>query len=744
MPEQIAIPLPGCAPEPLMAYLKGIGVLRLVAEQQDPAARGSWGPSGFILTSSLNDQNLLAFFLQAYAPTPIVAPWGARTGFYDTPSERAARNALDVIRATRDTRFTQFREAVEAVRGLLSRLGMTEKPKETDKLRLLRECRAWLPETMLPWLDACYVLTTDSRAFPPLLGTGGNDGSADFTSNFMQHLRYVLIEVRDSEALLSAALFQRESGGLVEDKSPGQYHPGGIGGPNATQGFEAMALVNPWDYILMLEGTLLFAGAAARRFGPEGKGGATYPFWVRTSGTAYGSASASDEKGGVSRGEVWMPLWTRPATLPEVGHLLAEGRAQVGRRQARNGVDFARAVAGLGVDRGIAAFQRYGLLKRSGKAYLAAPLGRIAVDGSRVTVAELLLELDPWLDRFRRAASGDRVPAGCASSLRNLDRAIFAACVHGAPRHVQEVIMALGDAEATLARSPRFRGDPKNKLRPLANFSPRWLRLCDDRSPGFRLAAAFASIQGDRDGKVGPIRCHLEPVTTSRKGLDWTVADHSVAWSGREPKRDLAAVLERRILDARRESLESLPLWGPVQASLSDVHAFVEHRLDDLRLARLAVGLATLRWSDFRRAEHALEPVEELAPADLSRAYALLKLVHLPGALEWRGGRLHLILGPNSTGVRVRPEPSLARLLVAGRPAEACERAARRLCVSGFIPLGTHRGGGGMPWEVAEPRDAARIAAALIFPVKDVWALGKVVLRPPEFHAVAVAEEERK
>ena len=77
MPEQIAIPLPGCAPEPLMAYLKAIGVLRLVAEQQDPAARGSWGPSGFILTSSLNDQNLLAFFLQAYAPTPIVAPWGS-------------------------------------------------------------------------------------------------------------------------------------------------------------------------------------------------------------------------------------------------------------------------------------------------------------------------------------------------------------------------------------------------------------------------------------------------------------------------------------------------------------------------------------------------------------------------------------------------------------------------------------------------------------------------------------------
>ena len=34
--------LKGCTPEPLMNYLKALGILRLVAEQRDPNAQGCW------------------------------------------------------------------------------------------------------------------------------------------------------------------------------------------------------------------------------------------------------------------------------------------------------------------------------------------------------------------------------------------------------------------------------------------------------------------------------------------------------------------------------------------------------------------------------------------------------------------------------------------------------------------------------------------------------------------------------
>lgn len=37
--------LDGCAPTPLAHYLKALGVLRLVAEQLDPQARGWWEES---------------------------------------------------------------------------------------------------------------------------------------------------------------------------------------------------------------------------------------------------------------------------------------------------------------------------------------------------------------------------------------------------------------------------------------------------------------------------------------------------------------------------------------------------------------------------------------------------------------------------------------------------------------------------------------------------------------------------
>ena len=48
MPE---IALKGCTPEPLMSYLKTLGVFRLVAEQADPDARLYWSDGVAHLTS---------------------------------------------------------------------------------------------------------------------------------------------------------------------------------------------------------------------------------------------------------------------------------------------------------------------------------------------------------------------------------------------------------------------------------------------------------------------------------------------------------------------------------------------------------------------------------------------------------------------------------------------------------------------------------------------------------------------
>ena len=85
------IDLHGCTPEPLMSYLKALGVFRLVAEQADPAATMSWHGGACRLHTTLDRDGLTDFFLNGYCPTPVVGPWGARSGFFPGSSESSAR-----------------------------------------------------------------------------------------------------------------------------------------------------------------------------------------------------------------------------------------------------------------------------------------------------------------------------------------------------------------------------------------------------------------------------------------------------------------------------------------------------------------------------------------------------------------------------------------------------------------------------------------------------------------------------
>lgn len=181
MPELI---LHGCTPEPLMSYLKALGVLRLVSEQADSEARGAWRGGTFILLSALDETGLTRFFLEEYKPTPIVAPWAGGSGFFGQDN----RKAVDVIAASLSSRMQGYRTLIEQVRAILKNEGQTTKPSDTAKERLLRRYRRELPDEFLFWMDSALVLQEEGQAFPPLLGTGGNDGRLDFTQNFMQRL----------------------------------------------------------------------------------------------------------------------------------------------------------------------------------------------------------------------------------------------------------------------------------------------------------------------------------------------------------------------------------------------------------------------------------------------------------------------------------------------------------------------------------------------------------------------------
>jgi len=364
-----------------MAYLKALGIFRLISEQKDATARAWWKNDSFLLHSALDRDALVDFFLNEYRPTPIVSPWNGGGGFYPKDNSKA----MKTIERQDSLRFRLWQEVIaESKQVLLQSQKLQGAAKKDPKKWILGQCRVRLPDDALGWLDATYVLTSGGAKYPPLLGTGGNDGRLEFSNNFMQNivLALNLDQQRNGKAItlsqLVATLFNEDSPQLIRKRSTGFYNPSSVGGANASVGFNDESLTNPWDYVLMFEGALLFAGAAARRLSAQTSSKAVYPFAVDSSAAGYGT-SVDSEYGDSSRSEFWAPLWDRPANSKELEYLVSEGRAQIGRRQVSSGTDFARAIAGLGTERGVSQFQRYGFLVRNGLAYLAAPLGRFIV-----------------------------------------------------------------------------------------------------------------------------------------------------------------------------------------------------------------------------------------------------------------------------------------------------------------------------------------------------------------------------
>jgi CRISPR-associated protein Csx17 len=723
MPEVV---LKGCTPEPLMHYLKALGVLRLVAEDAehgDPLARGRWRNDAFVLVSRLSEEALQNFLLHYYCPTPILAPWAGGSGFFSGDNIKF----VDALANSATKRFEGYRDAISLVRTILREEGIREKPTGETKSRLLRMYRGRLPEQVIRWMDAAMALQDDAQSFAPLLGTGGNDGRLDFTQNFMARLGTLRLDraepVGDSSRWLRSALFAVPTAGLG-DAAVGQFSPGRAGGPNATQGMEGAPTDNPWDFVLMLEGALVIAGAVVRRAGTAAGARGSFPFTVRSRDV--GSTSTAAAESADSRGELWLPLWARSVSLRELELLFGEGRADTGSGAARDAVDFARAVATLGVDRGIQSFSRVRLLKRSGKAFLAVSSRRVQVIAR--PSADLIREVDPWLERLRRACSGDKVPARVSAALRSIDEAIFEFCTHGGRRHFQGILIALGVAERALATSVRF--TKESRLEPLAGLSPAWVEAADlpDDSE-FEIALALAGVH-DPKHVIGSLRTNLESVTLHRNArrhafAKWAERDRAVVWNAADLCANLTSVLERRVMDGARSGCADLPLSSPSAASPSSIIAFLHGQLDEQRIERLVWGLMLVDRGGMgsRRSSLQSRPVQGDAYPPL---YALLKLLFLPVPIVPMGGGIGggwRLATFGESGVRIRPEPAVLALLRSGRVGEAACIAMRRLRASGLSPIPHRRSGGPSRDDVwrevrLTPREGQRLSASLLIPLR--------------------------
>jgi len=741
--------LDGCTPTPLASYLKALGILRLISsdanhvggQAADPKARGWWEDERFHIRTTLDRAVLYRFFLDDYAPSPIIAPWNGGSGFYpnDNKDGFGPLAAESVAK-----RFRLFAEAVGIASHAVSRHALAEPPKNYAKIELVSTLRAEYPDRALDWLDAVVSLSSNDLAYPSLLGTGGNDGRLDFTNNFMRRLVSKsektpgLFDVStglptiDTEPALARSLFDVQSRGLISAKI-GQFAPGAAGGPNGTNGYRAESLINSWDFVLMLEGAIAFASVATRRHQSTSKSQASFPFSVRIVGAGWGAVDATDEN--KARSEFWAPLWSQPATYREIGALLAEGRAVLRGHTARDGLEFARAATTLGVSRGISAFERYVFLERAGNNHLATPLGRFNASTRPHTDLISDLEVDGWLENVQRYV-------GRTTSPRRLQDALFQMTDAGQNQEgARNALIALGE----FVRWMTFNRNLRETLRPPPVVSHTWNCEADDDSPEFRVAAALAGLglagrseggaapatTGVVDESAGaqdppralPMALHLVPIdkdgySTGRRS-EWSknAMAPSVVWGTGSLVTNMIAVLERRLVEATIHGLPDKPFSGAAHARLDDVAAFLSGDFDDARCAALLAGLIWVRPSHLRMKTNA--PVSPVA-----FAYAALKPIFTPDDALRRIGVL--------TGTERLPvPPELVPQLSAGgdrRDGHASDTAVRialaRARGSGIPSLFDPTRSGGRPGTTERSHYGAgissdRLAAALLIPIGD-------------------------
>jgi CRISPR-associated protein Csx17 len=355
-----------------------------------------------------------------------------------------------------------------------------------------------------------------------------------------------------------------------------------------------------------------------------------------------------------------------------VEQLLGEGRAEWRHRPARSGLDFARAAATLGVDRGIDAFQRHVFAERLGQSPIAVPAGRVRV--SRRDGVDTLAGLDPWLDRVRR------VPVtAVATQCRAVEQALFVHARTGMAADLASVFAAVGACHETVARSGAARRDTaplvlRHGETVLAALAPA-LRV----DAALRVAVALAAAHDPgAAATLGGLRPCLSPVGADRGRPMWTSGPAPAALRGgfafavaeaarrrgfpRADNQDDAAAVRGVRLGFER---------GPALAA-ADLTTLATGQFDECRAGDLLAGLLTVDWSSVTLTRlPGGGPYSRDPAVDLLVPFTSDGLVTVTGA---EGTRLPALV----------PDAAWSALLRAGHTGRVLADAARRIRISGL------------------------------------------------------------
>lgn len=588
----------------LAVQLAGYGLIRVLAEQIDPAVRSHFDGSALVLDSIVED--VASWLVDVYRPTPVLSPWKEGSGF--GAKDKTPREALSRLLDLPTARVDEFRHSYAAVAPIAEQA----RSVNWSKARVVVAVRNACPDSMLPWVDASVVVLSDDKlGFPPIFGSGGNDGNLDFSTNFHQRLLEVLEDSPKQRAAIHALAVDLLTGTATAPLSKaavGQFDPAGTGMPNSAPTGAAESVVNPWVFVLMVEGAMLFASAPARRLSADAGIATRAAMTFMTHGDAAGSVTAAP--GEDSRGEIWAPSWNRSLSFAAVRQIFNEGRAVWRGRTASTSGQMYLAASSQGVASGVAAFERYTIVKRNGKSYAAVRTDEVTVRGDSAT--KVVEDVEEWPERVRNASLSGSI----ARPLREFTNArVEVARLTPGPKQVEAIramLSAITDLELAISRSSRGKEAVGARRVPGADSlnalfgRPEWAVHLARRE--FRIALGLASFRTRPlvDAPNGRALRHILLAHDSDgRRTSWREKPLVSGYA----QRDLVAVLgdvttwltttaQYTVTGPSSDSRPlgvSLPTSG-VAVAWSDLHAWVGGRLDEAELACWLHALIALDW----------------------------------------------------------------------------------------------------------------------------------------------------
>lgn len=691
----------GLRADSFLGYLKTIGIARTVAMQFDPDVKVRLTDDGAAISTVRSREAFERFFRDTYAPTPILNPWNKGGGVAKRSKSPSADELVHRIERTTSDRWRPYRDAIVAARSAVDLAEAHSVTKDADKKKLLVALyRARCPESAIAWIDTAVILGAKDATFPPIVGSGGNDGRLDFGVTFADFALKVMDDGPargvDRAALLFDALEGSSTAALVSG-SLGQYAPATSIMFNLGNGALGDGFVNPWDYVFAVEGAVAFAGAIAKRANTGER--ATAPFSFTSIAAGFGTASSGEE----TRGELWLPVWSGTATWPAISALLRRGRLEVdlsserrtSTRSARNSLDAVHGALTLGTTAGVDRMERIVFAARNGLAYAGMRAGTIRVSERRdPAIASLNRDTLQWVTRTAALQIGAQASEAIRAYESMLYRYSAVRLDDRTQRTVafQEVIAALGTVARTVALAP-----PKDH-HPLPFLDAALLERdgpLDDGSAEHRIARALASLRYSR--RIQPSESIRFDLFAERfeGGRPAYGSDRKSLWRP-DTLALLSGIAERRAREAGAATDDGLSNT-PVHAYASDFEALLSRNIDQDRLGRLVLGYCLIhpgRGAGDPNARRTSQPhdVSELADEERTStasqpdtARATKEAVQIPAAFAV----LKLVFDRVAPSNAMQTPPmvsELVPLLLASNGARALAIAERRLRATGFEP----------------------------------------------------------